>query len=37
MGYYSQFDIAINIEGIPEATVKGIIERTFDKWIAGEL
>lgn len=37
MGYYSQFDIDINIEGIPEATVEGIVERTFGKWIAGKL
>lgn len=37
MGYYSQFDIDINIEGIPEATIEGIIERTFGKWIASEL
>lgn len=37
MGYHSQFDIYINIEGIPEATVKDIVERTFGKWIADTL
>lgn len=37
MGYYSHFDIDINIEGIPEATVKDIVERTFGKWIADTL
>lgn len=37
MGYHSHFDIGINIEGIPEATVKDIVERTFGKWIADTL
>lgn len=37
MGYYSDFDIDITIKGIPEATVKDIVEQTFGEWIADQL
>lgn len=37
MGYYSDFDIDITIEGISKGEVEDIVERTFGEWIAGQL